>query len=104
MNGQAIVTIGASVVALVQLCKWTGLPDKFGPVMVLAMALLGVLFWGWSIGDISRASSFAYFSGWIAVATSASGVYGFTRAGGDGLTRLTTPPVDGAGSSPTIKS
>jgi hypothetical protein len=91
------------VVALTQLVKWAGLPDRLGPISVLLLALVGVLFWGWSQGEISRATAFGYFAGWVAVATSAAGVFGFTRAGGDALTRATAPPP-GAGASPTIKS
>lgn len=104
MNGQAIVSVSASVVALVQLVKWGGIPDKWGPVAVLLLSLLGVAFWGWSTGDVTRASAFGYFAGWIAVSTSAAGIFGFTRASGDAVARLTPPPAGGAGQSATIKS
>jgi hypothetical protein len=90
-------------VALTQLVKWSGLPDKYGPVSVMMLAAAGTLFWGWSQGDMSRAAAFGYFAGWIAVATSAAGVFGFTRAGGEAMTRTSSPP-GGAGSSPTTKS
>lgn len=104
MNGQAIITVSAAVVALVQLVKWSGLPDRLGPIGVLVLSLIGVMFWGWSTNDVTRASAFGYFAGWIAVSTSAAGVFGFTRAGGEAVTRMTAPPTSGAGSSPTIKS
>ncbi len=103
MNGEAIISVSAACVALTQLVKWGGLPDKFGPLSVLALSLLGVVFWGWSTGDVTRASSFGYFAGWIAVSTSAAGVFGFTRAGGEAVSKMTAPPSSGAGSSPTIK-
>lgn len=103
MNGQAIIAVSASVVALVQLAKWAALPDKWGPAGVLLLSLIGVAFWGWSTGDVTRASAFGYFAGWIAVSTSAAGVYGFSRASGDALTRLSAPPTTGAGSEKTIK-
>lgn len=102
MNGEAIVVVSGSVVALTQLVKWAGLKDGYGPLAVLALSLIGVAFWGWSVGDFSRASSFQYFAGWIAVSTSAAGVFGFTRAAASAVTRA-TPPPGGAGSSPTIK-
>jgi hypothetical protein len=70
---------------------------------VLVLSLAGVLFWIWTEGAFLRSDAFGYFAAWIAVSTSASGVYGFTRASGDALTRMTPPPNDGAGSSPTVK-
>lgn len=104
MDGQAILTVSAAVVALVQLCKWSNaIPDRYGPLAVLALSLIGVMFWGWSTGTFARTAAFGYFSGWIAVATSAAGVFGFTRAGGEQLTRM-TPPPGGAGNSATIKT
>ena len=89
--------------ALVQLCKWAGLNDKLGPVAVLALSFFGVYFWGYSVGTYERARAFEYFAGWIAVATSAAGVFGFTRAAGTAVTSAKAPPEDGAGSSRTVK-
>lgn len=100
MSGQAIITVSAAVVALTQIVKWSGLSDRRGPIAVLALSIMGVAFWGYSTGDFSRASSFGYFAGTIAVATSAAGVYGFTRSGPDAITSTKTPPT-GAGSSTT---
>lgn len=103
MDGQAIITVSAAVVALTQLIKWAGLPDKKGPFAVLVLALVGVAFWAWTQGDFSRATAFGYFAGWIAVATSAAGVYGFTRAAASAVVSAMPPPEGGAGSSPTQK-
>ncbi len=86
MDAQAVMTVAAAVVALTQLAKWCGLPDKWGPVAVLLFSLFGVALWGYSANDFTRALLFAYFAGWIAV------------------TNATTPPNSGAGSSPTSKS
>jgi hypothetical protein len=103
MNAQDIVTISAAVVALTSLLKWAIIPDRYGPASVLLLALVGVALWGFSAQiAFERSQLFGYFSGWIAVATSASGVYGFTRASGEALTRM-TPPPGGAGSNPTVK-
>ena len=44
MNAESIVAVSAAVVALVQLVKWAGLPDHYGPVAVLVLSLFGVLF------------------------------------------------------------
>lgn len=102
MDGEAIIAISAAVVALVQLVKWSGLPDRWGPAGVLALSLIGVVFWGWSRGTFERAVAFEYFAGWIAVATSAAGVFGFTRAASSSLARMTPPPLGGAGDSRTV--
>lgn len=88
MNGEAIMTVSAAVVTLTQLLKWAGVPARWGPLLVLALSALGVAVWVYTQGQIGRADAFSYFAGWIAVATSAAGVYGFTRAAGDGLTEL----------------
>lgn len=103
MNGEAIMSIAAAVVALVQLVKWGGLPDRFGPMAVMALSVLGVLLWGWSVGTFERMQMFSYFAGWIAVSTSAAGVFGFTRASGDAVSKMRTPPEGGAGGNPTVK-
>jgi hypothetical protein len=103
MDGEAIVAVSAAVVTLTQLAKWGGLPDKLGPLAVLFLAAVGVGFWAYSAGTFTRTTSFEYFAGWVAVATAAAGIYGFTRASTSAVTRMTSPPADGAGSSRTIK-
>jgi hypothetical protein len=103
MDGQAILTVSAAVVALTQLAKWSGVPDKVGPLLVLVLAVVGVCFWGFAEGTFERTKAFEYFAGWIAVATSAAGVFGFTRASTSAVTAAKAPPTSGAGSSPTIK-
>jgi hypothetical protein len=103
MTAEAIVAVSAAVVALTQLAKWQGISDRYGPIAVMVFALAGVLFWGWSNALLSRATAFGFFAGWLAVTTSASGVYGFSRASGEALTRLTAPPTSGAGSEATVK-
>lgn len=103
MDGSAIISVSAAVVALTQLSKWAGVPDRLGPPAVLVLSFIGVAFWGWSQGAVERAQAFAYFAAWIAVATSAAGVYGFTRASGSELARMTAPPATGAGNERTLK-
>jgi hypothetical protein len=103
VDGGAIISVSAAVVALTQFAKWSGVPDKFGPIAVMLLSVLGTVLWGWSVGDFERAKAFDYFTGWIAVTTSAAGVYGFTRAAAQGISSGTPPPIGGAGSSPTVK-
>lgn len=101
MSGQAILAVSTSVIMLTQLLKWSHIvSDQRGPLVVLILALFGVGFWGWTTGDVGRATAFGYFAGWISVATSAAGVYGFTRSGADAITATSKPP-SGAGASPT---
>lgn len=92
MTSEAIAAISISVVSLTQLVKWAGLKDNLGPAAVLVLSAIGTGFWGWSQGDVTRATAFAYVAGWIVVATSAAGVYGFTRASGEAVGRLLAPP------------
>ena len=82
MNGEAILTVGAAVVALTQMAKWAmqGKGDAWGPLIVFALSALGVGLWGFSQDTFVRTDTWAYFAGWIAVALSASGVYGFKTA------------------------
>lgn len=103
MDGEAIITIAAAVVALTQLVKWGGIPDKLGPVSVMVLSVIGVALWGWSVGTFERARAFEYFVGWINVMLNAAGVFGFTRAAGEAVSRMSPPPGGGAGSNSTIK-
>lgn len=83
MNGQAILTISAAVTGLTQLIKSVCgvIRQEYIAAVVFGCSLLGVALWGWHSGDFTRASSFDYFSGWIAVTTSAAGVFGLVNAG-----------------------
>lgn len=103
MDAQAVLTVSGAVVALTQLAKWSGIPDKTGPIVVLLLALLGVAFWGYAEGTFERTKAFEYFAGWISVSLSAAGVFGFTRAAAGAVTAAMPPPGGGAGGSPTSK-
>jgi hypothetical protein len=101
MDGQAIISVSAAVVALTQLVKWSGLPDKVGPLAVLALSAAGVALWAYTQDSFARNLLFDYFAGWIAVATSAAGVFGFTRAAANAVISAKPPPSGGAGSHAT---
>ena len=103
MDGEAIISVSAAVVTLTQFAKWGGVDDKHGPLVVMALSVLGVALWGFSKGTWAYAQSFDYFAGWVAVTTSAAGVFGFTRAASTAITSTKEPPKGGAGSSPTEK-
>lgn len=102
MNGEAIVSVSAATVALTQITKWMGIPDKWGAVAVLVISAIGVSIWAYSQGEFLRTEAFSYFAGWIAVATSAAGVFGFTRAAASAVTKASPPPDAGAGTNTTV--
>lgn len=104
MDGQAIIAVSAAVVALTSLVKWAGLNDHYGPIIVLILSAVGVGMWGYTEGTYERTKAFEYFAGWIAVATSAAGVYGFTRSSPAAVT-VASPrsPIPGAFQNPTEK-
>lgn len=93
MEGEAIVTVSAAVVALTELVRWAGLPPERAPLVVALLAALGVVLWGLGDGVFTRHDLFSYFAGWVAVATSAAGVFGFRRAAVRSVTD-TGPPND----------
>jgi hypothetical protein len=98
MTAEAIVTVSAAVVALVQLAKWAGLTEANGPLAVIGFSLLGVAIWivGGDNWPPARTDVWPIFAGCIAVATSAAGVFGFTRAAVGAVTRATPPPAGAA--------
>lgn len=103
MNAESIASIAAAVVALTQLLKWGGIPDKLGPLAVMILAALGVGLWGYSTEPAyGRSLVFTYFAAWIMVATSAAGIFGFTRAAGSAVIAAKAPPPGGAGSERTV--
>ena len=106
LTAESIVAVSAAVVALVQLVKWAGLPDRRGPLVVLAFALAGVVLYQVSYAPdgrlFARTDIWPIFAAWIAVALSAAGVFGFVRSGPEAVTSTSKPPA-GAGAEPTVK-
>jgi hypothetical protein len=74
-----MLTVSAVVVALAQLVRWAGLPERWAPVAVGTLAALGVGLWAVAAGPAPTSAAFDYFADWVSVATSAAGVFGFTR-------------------------
>jgi hypothetical protein len=86
VEAQDAVTIGAATVALAQLTKWAlgqwrgGRAQGYGPLVVLIVSALGVGLWALSRPALpTRLDLWTYFAAWIAVATSAVGIYGLVR-------------------------
>lgn len=97
MDVQAAAAIAVPVVALVQFIKWSGVPSRYGPLLVLALAAVGVGLYRLSVGGpLSAADVWPLFVGWITVAVSAAGVFGFTRALPDAITAGREPPPGAA--------
>jgi len=106
VTGSAVIdslAISTAVVALVQLSKWGFLEDKYGPLAVMLYSLIGVSLFGYSNGiPFVGGNVWEYFVGFIAVMLQAAGIFGFTRATGSAVSRMTPPPGGGAGDSPTV--
>lgn len=102
MNADTIALIAAAVTALTQIVKWAGMPDKWGPVVVLFLAAIGVGVWAYSRGNPAtfRHDLFDYFTAWVTISLSSAGIFGFTRAAAGTVTQL-RPPPGGAGQNPT---
>jgi hypothetical protein len=106
MSSEGAVAVSAAVVALVQLAKWAGMRDSYGPGAVIVVSMLGVLMWlvsgeSWPPG---RVDIWPIFTGIINVTLASAGVFGFTRAAASAVSSFAPPPSDGAGSSKTIKT
>jgi hypothetical protein len=90
VNGEAIMAVSTAVVALTQLMKWWGvISHRKGVVGVIVFSTACVALWAWAhIDTVSRQTAWDYFMGWIAVVTSAAGVYGFTRATSESVSSM----------------
>ena len=81
MPSETVIAVAGSVTALTQLFKFWGVPDRYGPYVVLSLSLLGVLVWAASQPDpLSRLHLWQYFAAVVNVMVAAAGVYGFARA------------------------
>jgi hypothetical protein len=80
MQGVPILTVSTIVIALAQLVRWAGLPDRWAPLTVAVLAAVGVGLWAVAAGPGTPGAAFDYFAAWVTVTTSAAGVFGFTRA------------------------
>jgi hypothetical protein len=81
MPSETVIAIAGSVTALAQLFKFWGVPNRYGPFVVLGLSLLGVVVWAASQPDpLNRLLWWQYFAAVVNVMVSAAGVYGFARA------------------------
>jgi hypothetical protein len=80
MTGLEITAVSGAVVALMCLLRWSGVPRRWAPGLVAVLSALAIGTWAYARGTISQADTFNYVSAWIAVATSAATVWGFSWA------------------------
>lgn len=90
MDATAVLTVGAAVTVLTQIVKWSALPNRFAPYVVMVLALLGVGVWAVSSGSFDRTTLWDLFAGWISVTAAAAGVFGFVRGTSDSFKGLSS--------------
>ncbi len=80
MDGLAVMRVTVVVVGIMHLLRWAGVPERWAPLLVAVLSALGVALWAVGQGPLNPSVLFSYMSGWVAVATSAAMVWGFTWA------------------------
>lgn len=103
MDNSATLTVAALVVALTTFAKWTGVPDKRGPYVVILLSAVGVILYSYSEGLFARQRTFELVAAFVAVLLQAAGVFGFTRAAPEAVSSFSKPTDQGAGNNPTQK-
>lgn len=88
MDAKAVIAISGAVVMLLQVLKAAGLAGRWALVVSALLSILGVYIWGYSAGAFSRAATWDYFAGWIAVFSSAAGVFGIVNGSADAVTSM----------------
>lgn len=91
MNGEAIISVTAAVVAIVQILKASAWCVRHALVLLFAVSALAVGLWAYSAGALTQATAFQLFAGWAAVSLSAAGVFGVVRATPDQVTAFRKP-------------
>jgi hypothetical protein len=80
MDALAVMRVTVVVVGVMHLLRWAGVPERWAPLLVAVLSSLAVVLWAVSQGVTGAEGWFGYLSGWVAVATSAATVWGFTWA------------------------
>lgn len=99
-----VVTVSGLVVALTSVFKWMGVPDRRGPILVLALSLVMTVFLAWTQSNFGRRTALDYFAVFVNILLASAGVFGFTRATPAAVSSFTKPPDSGAGNNPTVGS
>ena len=88
MTAEQTGMISGAVVAILQVIKAGGLANKNGVLWAALFSVLGVALWGWSQGDLGRATAFSYFVACSVVLTSAAGVFGLINKSAETVTSI----------------
>jgi hypothetical protein len=82
VDGLAVMRVTVVVVGIMHLLRWAGVGERWAPLLVAVLSALGVALWAVGQAPLNPSMLFSYVSGWVAVATSAAMVWGFTWAAG----------------------
>lgn len=80
IDAAAAIAIGGLVTALVQMAKWSGMGDKYGPLAIAASSLGATVLWVYSKGAYDRSLLFDFAAGWANIMLTSAGIFGFTRS------------------------
>lgn len=92
MDATAVIAVSGAIVMLLQVLKSAGLTGRWALVSSAVMSMVGVVVWGYSQGTYERPETWAFFSGWVAVFTSAAGVFGIVNGGAEAVTAMKGAP------------
>lgn len=102
MTPEATLAISVFVTALTQILKWSGVPDKYGPIAVLFLSFGTVGLWGWDQNMVAQGNVFNLASAAVLTAVGSAGIFGFTRASAGAVTSLAKPPAGGGAEVTTV--
>lgn len=88
MDAQAVVAVSGSIVMFLQVLKAGGLEGRWALVVCAFASTAGVLLWGYSAGTLARETLWQYGSGWIAVFSSAAGLFNIVRNAPEAVTSI----------------
>lgn len=105
MPSALMTAAGALAAGITQYAKFAGLPDGYGPVFVLATAIVIVALY--ALGESMNLHPIGSPLGWLFdvanITFVAGGAYGFLRANSPGAVTTTRNPPPGALQAPTTK-
>lgn len=105
MPSGVMVAVAALAFGIVQYLKFAGLPDKWGPFIVVAIAAVVVVLWaaGEYMDNGFLGRPLGYLFDVMSVTFTAAGVYGFARSVGPSSVTTARKPPAGAMDAPTGK-
>ena len=88
-----LISLGGLAVGIVQYLKWAGLPDKWGPFLVVAVAVVLEALWALTSSSFRKELILGYLFDVATITFTAAGIYGYSRSVGSGsVTNLRSPP------------